>query len=232
MKNLTGRLLHIFIMALVALALSRPPASFAGDVALDVQSIMHDTQQIKYESHRMVIAWWIPEEYWRASLAVNGSLTQAQIAHFLKLVKPYTLVILIKSKYDTSGNFTFEDEDAMRTSVSLIDANRVHYAPIDTAEVSAEVEKVISVMKPILAKALGPMGKNLGFFVFPAKGKDGNVIADAHQEGVFSVATGDDQFRWRLPLGSVLPPKTCPKCTEVLSGAYKFCPYDGTPLDK
>jgi len=58
----------------------------------------------------------------------------------------------------------------------------------------------------------------------------GRRIADAKEEGSFAVLIGEKKYRWKLPLGSLLPPKTCAECGEELSGAFKFCPYEGTKL--
>jgi len=88
------------------------------------------------------------------------------------------------------------------------------------------------MIKPVIVNTLGPLGQNMHFFLFPAKNKSGRNIADAKKGGVFSVRLGEREFKWRLPLGSLLPPKICPRCGEKLSGAYKYCPYDGTPLKK
>lgn len=74
------------------------------------------------------------------------------------------------------------------------------------------------------------MGQNLLVFLFPAVGKDNQKIADAKKAGSFAVNIGKLEYKWRLPLGSVVPPKICPKCGEKLSGAYTYCPYDGTKL--
>ena len=232
MKNPRGFLSTFSGTVLGALTMLLSPACFAQETALDVQSIMHDTQQMKYEGHQMVMAWWIPEQYWQATFAVSGKLTKGQIANFIKTVRASTLVVVVRSNFDAHGNSTFEDEDSLRSTISLIDTNRIHYAPIENADLNKEMQQFLGLMKPILANMLGPLGKNLDFFVFPSVGKSGQAIADARKEGVFFVAIGEDRFKWRLPLGSVLPPKTCPTCTEVLSGAFKFCPYDGTPLDK
>ena len=61
------------------------------------------------------------------------------------------------------------------------------------------------MMKPIFVNMLGPMGQNMHFFLFPAKDKSGNLIADAKNEGSFTVKLADRPFKWRLPLGSILP---------------------------
>ena len=55
---------------------------------------------------------------------------------------------------------------------------------------------------------------------------------DAKKEGFFLVELGENEFRWRLPLSSLLPLTICPTCGEELSGAYKFCPWDGTKLSE
>jgi len=87
-------------------------------------------------------------------------------------------------------------------------------------------------MKPIFVNMLGPMGQNMCFFLFPAESADGRRIAEAKKEGAFSVKLGEREFRWRLPLGSLLAPKMCPKCKEKCSGAWNFCPWCGTRLLK
>ena len=98
------------------------------------------------------------------------------------------------------------------------------------SEAFANMKKEEALLKPMLSNMLGPMGKNFNFYVFPGMTKDKKLIANAKAESNFTVQNGEEAFKWRLPLGSLLPPKTCAKCGEKLNGAFKFCPYDGTPL--
>ena len=74
------------------------------------------------------------------------------------------------------------------------------------------------------------MGENIHFYVFPGGNKDGTRIGDPTKEGACEMSVGERTFKWKLPLGSLLPQQKCPTCGETLSGAYKFCPYDGTKL--
>lgn len=87
-----------------------------------------------------------------------------------------------------------------------------------------------SLVKPLLVGAVGPLGENINFFVFSGSKKDGERICDPLKEGACEVDVGERVFKWRLPLGSLLAKQRCPVCGETLSGAYKFCPYDGTKL--
>ena len=68
--------------------------------------------------------------------------------------------------------------------------------------------------------------------LFPAYGNDGIRIADAKEEGSFTVELiGGEAFTWRLPLGSVLPPKVCPVDGEQMSGVWTYCPRHGAELE-
>jgi hypothetical protein len=58
----------------------------------------------------------------------------------------------------------------------------------------------------------------------------GRRIADAKKEGSFSVLIGEKKYRWKLPLRPRRQGRACIECGEELSGAFKFCPYDGTKL--
>ncbi|MEY2530331.1 MAG: hypothetical protein QOI96_416, partial [Verrucomicrobiota bacterium] len=60
--------------------------------------------------------------------------------------------------------------------------------------------------------------------------KNGSRLIDPMKPGSFTVKLNNEEFRWRLPLGSLLPAKLCPKCNDTFPGNYTFCPYDGTPL--
>jgi len=39
-----------------------------------------------------------------------------------------------------------------------------------------------------------------------------------------------NEYKWRTPLGSLMPVKTCPKDGEKMSGAWDYCPFDGEKL--
>jgi hypothetical protein len=153
-----------------------------------------------------------------------------QVAQFTKVVRPYTTVVIVEGTVGPLGGMSFKSEAEVRARVKLRDRDGETYAPIAPDKLSPGLSSLLSIMKPMLASALGPLGRNMHFLVFPAEDKQGRPIADAKKEGSFSVLVCEKKYRWKLPLGSLLPPKTCAECSEELSGAFKFCPYDGTKL--
>ena len=178
----------------------------------------------------MTLVWWVPEEYWRVSFARNPAVTEAQTEEFVSVLRPYTVVAVVDGKIGVLGGVTFTSEADIRAGIEIRDRQGTPYPPLSEDTVDAKARNSLAMMKPILANMLGPMGENMNFLFFPAKDQKDQSIAGATEDGAFSVKLGEREFRWRLPLSSLLPPKTCPRCKEECSGAWKFCPWCGAKL--
>jgi hypothetical protein len=217
-----------FFLLVLLLAISSR-AIAAENPHVDLTALLHDTQQMISDSSTMTLVWWIPEEYWRVSLSDNPNVTTEQLEDFLAAFRPYLLVAVVDGKMGISG-ITFVPEDTIRPRLQLTDAGGNKYSPLTATEVGKQAKDVLSVMKPILSNAMGQMGENMSFFFFPAADKGSKKIAEATHEGQFAIDLGERKFRWRLPLGSLLPTKVCPIDGEHLNGAWKFCPWHGAEL--
>jgi hypothetical protein len=204
----------------------------AAEVKLSASAIVKETQISKNETNQLTLVWWLPEEYWKASFASSSSITESQQEKFFQLMRPYVLVAVVHGEIGLFGTVAYQDEKTIRESLALVDGDGLSHKPVPAQNYNAELESFLTMMKPVMAKMLGPFGENLNFYVFDAKSGKGVAIANPTKEGKFSILLGEDKFTWRLPLSSLLPPKVCPKCHESLSGAFNFCPYDGTPLPK
>jgi len=198
---------------------------------IDLNALIQETQKMSQNVDEMTLIWWIPEEYWQASFAQDPTITDAQAEEFIKVLRPYVVIVAIDGKIGPFGGVTYKSEATVRNNIKLV-SKGVSYRPLSDEKVNADTQNLISSMKPALANMLGPMGRNMHFFLFPAKDKKGQNIAEATKEGSFTVKLGLNEFKWRLPLGSLLPPKTCPVDGEQMSGAWKFCPWHGVRLIK
>jgi hypothetical protein len=152
------------------------------------------------------------------------------VEEFVDVMRPYTLMVVVDGKVEDDGRVTHFPEAQVRSSVRMQGRDGVSYPPLAASKVGEGPNIVVEVIKPILTNLLGPLGENMRFFYFPATGKDGVRLAEARGSGQLSMFLGPREYRWRLPLGSVFPPKQCPTCTEFYSGAFKFCPLDGIKL--
>lgn len=210
----------------VAVCLTVPV--FAASTALaqrpDVKlnDLISETQKDTPDPDRVTMVWWLPDEYWEVVL-------QEEAAEALSVVGPYVIIGAVDGKIGPFGGITFETETSVRNRLRLVDGEGRAHTPLAEDQVSPDARSLLAMMRPVLGNALGAMGENFHFFVF-AGGEGGGAHLSATEEGSFSVFIGDEEFAWRLPLGSLLPPKFCPVDGEALSGAWKFCPWHGAAL--
>lgn len=225
-KSRSLRLVSVFVAVLLLCGWVRTGLAQESEVSLN--AVLAETQKMSDEVDEMTLVWWVPEEFWWISFTQDPTVTEAETEEFVAVFRPYTLIVAADGTIGQFGGITYKSEADIRASIQIRDNQGILYGPLSEDKIDADAENLLSMMKPVLVNIIGPMGQNMHFFLFPAKTKKGQQIADAKKEGAFSVELGKGKFRWRLPLGSLLPLKMCPTCGEKLSGAYKFCPWDGT----
>jgi len=216
------------VFAAVSLPLASGSLAVAEDI--DVQGLVAETQKVSEKLDDMTLVWWLPEEFWAASFAQTPQVTATQAEQFLKIVRPYTMVAVVTGDMGPFGGVTYKSESYVRANVRIVDSQNKSYAPLSEEQISPDVKNFLEMMKPVMANLLGPMGKNMHFLVFPGKTAAGAQIASAKGKGHLQIRVGRREFKWRLPLDSVLAPKRCPGCKEKCKGSWNFCPWCGQKL--
>src|SRR5215467_4966411 len=56
---------------------------------LDVRDLVRETQKSSQEPGEVTLVWWLPEQFWRASLQQSPNVPPEQVDEFLKTVRPY-----------------------------------------------------------------------------------------------------------------------------------------------
>jgi hypothetical protein len=203
-----------------------------GQATGDLQAIVRETQKTSSIPKQITLVWWLPEQFWRVSLQRGNSLSQEQAEKMLNIVRPYTLIAAADGRVGPLGGVTYTTGETLRSNVIIKDSKGETYHPLPDSALDPDTKNLVNIMQPMLANMLGALGQNLHFFVFPSKAKDGRLIADAAQEGSFEVwLNATTSFKYRLPLGSVLPPRYDPTTGESFPGNYKFNPYTGEKLN-
>jgi hypothetical protein len=201
-----------------------------GQDRIDLQMLVQETQKMSQDSKEMTLVWWLPEQFWLASLAQHPTVSKAMTDQFVETIRPYTMIAVIDGKMGAFGGVTYTSEATVRTNTKLEDAVGRSYAPLREDKVDADTKNLMQMMKPVLVNMLGPMGQNMHFILFQSKDKGDRSIADAKRDGSFKVIVGSKEFKFRLPLGSVLPPKYDPKTGEKFPGNYNYNPFTGSKL--
>jgi len=218
--------------AAMAVAVFVAGPAFAGKPSykIDLNELMNETQIMSDDPNRMAMVWWIPPEFWHASMGDDPTVSRSDVDQIVDTLSDYTVIAAVDGNLGPFGGVTYRSESEVRESIQLHDVRGRTHRPLTDDQVNGDARNLLRMMKPAIANILGPMGENLHFYFFPANDEQHKPLIEVKQRGRFSVVLGAEQLQWRLPLGSVLPKHHCPKCRERLSGAFSFCPWDGSSL--
>jgi hypothetical protein len=92
------------------------------------------------------------------------------------------------------------------------------------------LQTLLSNLKPVLKNAMGQLGENMNFFVFSDKKENGKRVSDPYAKGNVQLNVRNKEYKWRTPLGTLMPLKYCPKDKEDMNGSWEYCPWDGGKL--
>ena len=221
----------LLLAALIALGFFNSQAA-AQSQQPDFREVVLDFMRMSNANGEVNLVFWIPDEFWRLAAALNPNASTSQTDVVIKVVHPYTILCVASGKNRPFAAPDYRTEAEVRGLIRLKDGSGNIYTPLPQDQLDASVAGLLAIAKPSLERMSGSATSKWYFFVFPGSTKDGMRICDPTKEGTCEVDLGEQAFRWRLPLGSLLPKQRCPRCGEMLSGAYKFCPYDGTKLEQ
>ena len=151
--------------AIIALAMFIVAGQSHGEATLDVQALIRETQKMSNSSAQITLVWWLPEQFWQASMAQNPTITQAQTDLILKTLRPYTMIAVVDGQVGAFGGISYSSEEAVRASVKVKDANGQSYGPISEDSMDPNMRNLISILKPVLTNMAGSIGQNMQFLL-------------------------------------------------------------------
>jgi hypothetical protein len=218
------------MVAITCLLGNAPTPCLAQDSGPDYGKGASETMRLVQQDGTTTMIGWLPHELWRAGVEKSNRSTASQKQAAIQLLERYFVVMVCRYETGPFGGYTFASEREIRDHLAIIDRDGVRYHPLDYNSVPADFQNLLGFLKPMMENNMGRLGKNLDFYVFPAKSRSGQVFGKASVAGLLNIEVVGASFSWRLPLGSLLAAKTCSRCGEKLSGAFSYCPYDATAL--
>ncbi|QHI34810.1 hypothetical protein IMCC3317_01540 [Kordia antarctica] len=193
---------------------------------VDIADMVKDVQIIRKNEDNFKMVWWIPLEYWEVSIGDSNLGQSGVLEQITRIFEGYTLVCTINTDISPFGGLIKKS-----SKIQLKDTKGNIYDEIKDEEIPDEYESMLTSMKPAMAQMLGQFGKQMEFHVFPEKAKDGTLMAAPLSKGEFTVLFNEtEEFKFKLPLSSLVEKKECPKDGELLNGNWEFCPWHGKKL--
>jgi hypothetical protein len=215
---------------LIVMILTFVADSYLWAQGVDLQKLTQETQKLERGENVVRLVWWIPTEFWKESFKKVTSLTEDQKTAFYKTVDDYIVLSVIDAKTTVFGSVipTLRDEIVSKLSLAIDQGTTLR--PLPDSEVSSDARNLFAMMKPVLANILGQFGQSMEFICFKGIDSQGKKLLDPLGSGSLSVTLGNTIFRWRLPLGSLLPPNYDLQTGEEFPGNYIYNPFTGRKL--
>jgi len=196
---------------------------------VDQSALFRELTLTRNQDGGMTMAMWMPDEFWRTTLQSSRRMTDKGITEYIAVVHPYILIAVVDAQSGFSAP-RYTDVDTLVNEATIEDSHGTTYSPLPPDLVAEDIRNLIQMMRPVLSNMMGALGQHMEFLVFPSADKAGHLIADPKSDGSLTVHLGNVALRYRLPLGSILPPSLDPKTGESFPGSYHFNPYTGAKL--
>ena len=220
-----------FAVLLLVPGLSRPAETAPPPVAqgVDEGALIRDLTLTRNINGKLTVSMWMPDEFWRIALKNSGRMTDKGIADYIAVMHPYILIAVMDAQRGITA-FRYTDADTLVNEATIEDLHGNTYRPLAPDAIAEDIRNLIQTMRPLLSNMMGAMGQHMEFLVFPSMNKDGRFIGDPKSDGSLTLHLGEVALRYRLPIGSILPPALDPKTGESFPGSYHFNPYTGGKL--
>ncbi|MGB0917596.1 MAG: hypothetical protein ACPGU4_08400 [Flavobacteriales bacterium] len=215
--------------SLILLVLCLTLNSFSQEFVINLNDLVSETQIMSEDPDRMCFVWWIPDEYWAASLAGDPE-SAGEVGTILEVLGQYTVFSIADGEIGPYGNVDYVPLNAMLENVRVTDKHGDVFKPLTDKEVGGDAKNFLAMMKPMFASMLGPMGENMQFILFPKENLEGKRLLDPFSEGEFGVSLFEETIKFSNPLGSLYAPKSCPIDGKKWNGTWTYCPKHGEKL--
>ncbi len=216
MKKMIPTLLATLLLAPLAPALA------------GVAEILRDTQRTTQANGDITMVMWMPQQFWEESMKGNPALTAEGRAQVLAPLAEYALFGVMRAKVGAGGLSDVQPKAELLKNLK-VEVNGKAVQPVAPEAISPGAQALLASIKPAMGAMGGAAMQGMEFVVYPANA-DGKPLIDALQPGTLQVSLYDQVYRFRTPLGSLLPVKVDAKTGEEFPGNYSFNPFTGEKL--
>ena len=207
---------------------------------VDMDALTEETQVDGGGDGELNFVWWIPQEFWLASLANNNDISEDAARRAMASLSDYCIIGVVRAHIGEGGEFDFVDEPTVLEKLTVwhFDADGDRTILRLSEAVNDDAAELLATLRPSLAAAMGPMGESFHLFVFEDVDADGHRIISPYEKGEIGVALmsvgelSTVKLTINTPLDSLHAPRVCAPCEKSMHLSWNFCPFCGVELDK
>lgn len=204
---------------------------------VDVNALTAETQAMAGGADHMDMVWWIPLEFWEATLRQGGGVPEAQIEQMLAILENHTVLGVVQADISPFGAFTYFDKEKVMDGlvVEVLDTDGNLQSVSHTEPADPDMRLMLDQMRPVLAQAMGNLGENFYFFPLPNANADGDRYLSPYDEGKLRVTVGRGEqssvVEIEFPADSLFVPRMCSN-GKPAHVSWTHCPWGGKKLPK
>ena len=191
----------IFCLLFIVVAQSFGQTKEPKDISID--ALITETQFSSDTPNAIEMIWWLPRTFWKVSFAQDPNTNEADIAAIEELLENKELFVVINGKVGHFGGVSYTPIEELIDNISFM-FNGEKLLIEDSKALSPDLTNFLSMMKPMMANMLGPMGENLHFILLKNNDKSNVLPIDSKEKGVLKVRMNSFIREVDLPLESVL----------------------------
>lgn len=204
---------------------------------IDLDALSSELQKSAEPSDGMNLVWWVPPEFWRASMAQSKEADDG-IEEVMKVMDKCVVIAVVRADISALGAFKFHGKDAVAKALTVTRADKD--GNLTTLELQTELDddmsNMLALVSSVLKNAMGGLGSNFHLFVYKGLDGKGNRIASPYEEGKLIVklaklskeAGGTIEFE--TPVDALYVPRECTACKKKAHIRWNFCPWCGKAL--
>jgi hypothetical protein len=225
---------RLFALALGLLATNLNAAEKRAVTDVDSGILTQELQRSSNDSG-IVVAWWMPAEFWAVALGNEKSLSAAQMEEVMKILRQYTFIAVVDGEVGGAAvDFKDRDSVAKALTVEVVDGAGKSRKVVPVEPVPEDVKPLLSVLVPAMGAAMGNLGRNLHFFVFQDQVENARVFSPFDPGAIVVKLSGrehrpDISLSIERPIDSLLVPRLCAN-GKPAHVSWNYCPWDGKKL--
>jgi hypothetical protein len=230
--------LLLILVAGIVICGALPAAEPKPLAEVDTDAMTNETQVTGGGDDEMNMVWWIPQEFWQATLAADPDVSAEEAELVVSALSGYCIIGIVRAHIDDDVNFDFVSEADVLSKLVVwhfdADGERTILRMVES--VRPDAVELLGALRPILSAAMGELGSNFHLFIFEDLDEEGNRIVSPYEGGELWFALMEIgnlstiKVKIDLPLNSLHVPPVCTDCDEAMNISWNFCPFCGVKL--
>ncbi|NQX81347.1 MAG: hypothetical protein HRT66_05055 [Flavobacteriaceae bacterium] len=197
---------------------------------VDLIEFIREIQIWEKDGNNMSLSFWIPTSYWKIALEDNPQIPKETLSQIESAFKDYVFVCALDLDINADGTMDYTEETELRKTILIEDNRGVVYRPLAESNISDEAKSFASAIKPMFTQMFGQIGSGIHFYFFSIRDHESENIINEKKVGEFTIKHSSRNFKYLLPLVTLLPSKKCPKDGATMKGNWNYCPIHGLEL--